>query len=157
MLVKIIAALIAIGLFAWARKATPAREKTGNQLENANNSSVDKEVIKVATFNIQTGKSNEGKRDISASADVLRNVDIAGIQEVYAPSFLNSLGIGKAQTLHLADQGAFAWLFSATRRRWFREHRGNSILSKLPTSDWRVHMLPDQSGKSFRTDEDNEE
>ncbi len=150
MLFKIVAALIVIGFFAWARKATPASEKTGRLLEDADNLSIDKDIIKVATFNIQTGKSNEGKRDISASADVLRHVDIAGVQEVYAPTLLNNLGVGMAQTQHLANRGQFAWLFSATRRRWFREHRGNSILSKLPTSNWQVHMLPDQSGKSFR-------
>lgn len=147
---KVLLLIIFVALIAWARKATPAGNKSGKHLENSPQRYWSPDVLKVATFNIQTGKSNDGKRDISASADVLKDVDLAGIQEVYAPSLLNFLGIGRQQSQSLAQHGGFAWLFNATRRRWLREHRGNALLSKLPVVEWRSEMLPDQSGKSFR-------
>ncbi len=141
----VIAALI------WARKATPAGNKAGNTLHTEYlTSKPTSNHFTVATFNIQTGKSNDGKRDISASAALLKDVDLAGIQEVYAPSLLNLLGHGQQQTEHLAKRGGFAWLFCATRRRWLREHRGNALLSKLDVLNWQTTMLPDQSGKSYR-------
>ena len=155
MLAKLLLVAIAVGILAWARKATPASNKSGNRFlgevsANERMESKDGETLTVASFNIQTGKSDQGRRDILASAKVLQNVDLAGVQEVYAPSLLNLVGLGKPQTQSLADYGGFAWLFSATRRRWLREHRGNAILSKLTVLNWRIEMLPDQSGKSYR-------
>ena len=146
-LVFIIAAL------AIARKSRPAGNKNGRSLIEDNrciNDSQQPELLQVASYNIQTGKSLSGKRNIMASAELIRALHVAGIQEVYAPSLLNLLGLGKPQTQSLADHGGFSYLFAATRRRWLREHRGNAVLSKLPVRDWRITMLPDQSNKSFR-------
>lgn len=155
MLFKILLIALLAGGLAWARNATPAHNKRGTGLlssesQGAKTASEAADHIKVATFNIQTGKSNEGKRNLLASADVLKDVDLAGVQEVYAPTLSNLLGLGAPQTQVLAKHGGFSWLFCATRRRWLREHRGNAILSKLKVHDWRIEMLPDQSGKSYR-------
>ncbi len=155
MLVKLFLFLFLVGGLVWARKSKPAHNKHGQEFFDSDlgkYGQVSNEVnqIKVATYNIQTGKSNEGKRNLSASAKVLKGVDIAGVQEVYAPSLMNLLGLGLQQTEVLARHGRFSWLFCATRRRWLREHRGNAILSKLKVHNWRIEMLPDQSGKSYR-------
>jgi len=150
MLYKLLVFLLLFAVLAWARKASPAGNKRGVSFNGTPSNISANDLLKVATFNIQTGKSNEGVRDINASAQVLQNVDLAGIQEVYAPSLLNLLGIGKQQAQVLADQGNFSWLFNATRRRWLREHRGNAILNRLPSLSWHTEMLPDQSGKSYR-------
>ena len=150
MLFKLLVFLLLFTVLAWARKASPAGNKQGVSFNGTPSDTSEKDLLTVATFNIQTGKSNEGVRDIHASAHVLQNVDLAGVQEVYAPSLLNLLGIGKQQTQVLADQGNFNWLFNATRRRWLKEHRGNAILNRLPALNWHTQMLPDQSGKSYR-------
>lgn len=150
MLVKLIAFVFLLVFLTWARKASPAGDKQGSSLCGPVPTDSDNDLLKVATFNIQTGKSNSGQRDVNASAVVLQEVDLAGVQEVYAPSLLNLLGLGKQQTQALADRGGFSWLFNATRRRWLREHRGNAILSRLPVLKWHTKMLPDQSGKSYR-------
>lgn len=155
MIAKLFLLVLIIGGLAWARKATPAHNKRGQGLLDNHSGghaqlSDEPNTIRVATYNIQTGKSDEGKRNLSASAGVLKGVDLAGVQEVYAPSLMNIFGFGLQQTEVLAQQGCFSWLFCATRRRWLREHRGNAILSKLKVHDWRVEMLPDQSGKSYR-------
>lgn len=149
--ISLVAAIIAI-----ARRSKPANNKIGSSLVSSPEQAIEPEVLKVATYNIQTGKSLDGKRKLLASAQVISEADLVGVQEVYAAGFDSFSGLDfnkgllAGQTECLASHGKFGWLFSATRRRWFREHRGNAILSKLPVSDWRIEMLPDTSGKSFR-------
>lgn len=151
MILRILVVAIVVGLLLAARKSKPADDKSGTAFNGVADQVVSesKELV-VATYNIQTGKSAEGKRNLLASAKVMAHADLVGVQEVYAPSWLNLLGLGVSQSEGLANYGGFSWLFCATRRRWLREHRGNAIMSKLPVSDWRVEMLPDQSNKSFR-------
>lgn len=159
-----ILSLAVIG-FLLIRKAQPAKDKSGNgfnpipkistKSKHRSKKAIDESIeqqplLKIATYNIQTGKSLHGHRDIHRSAEVIQSAHIVGVQEVYAPSWLNRLGLGVSQSEYLAANGGFSWLFCATRLRWLREHRGNALFSKLPISDWQIKMLPDQSGKSFR-------
>ena len=158
-------ALVALAfVFLIIRKARPASNKSGigfnNPIKDEPRAKVLDEskisrveqgpVLKVATFNIQTGKNLQGRRNIKCSAEVISAADLVGVQEVYAPSWLNHLGFGASQSEHLSIGGGFSWLFSATRRRWLREHRGNALFSKIEMSDWQIKMLPDRSGKSYR-------
>lgn len=145
---KLIVLLIVVAIVVIARKAKPAGEKSGHGFEGQLDTSYQPEYLKVASYNIQTGKSEQGKRDLMASAEVISKADLVGVQEVYGIGFDGLFTPNQAE--RLAEHGKFSWLFSATRMRWFREHRGNAILSKLAVSDWRVEMLPDTSGKSFR-------
>ena len=138
-----------------ARKPRPVPDRQGNGFNDSDktlsfNTEQEKKTLTVASYNVQTGKSLQGVRDISRAAAILAEVDLAGIQEVYAPSWVNKLGVGISQTAALAKPGSFAWLFTPTRFRWFRENRGNAILSKVPISSWQTRMLSDQSGISFR-------
>lgn len=139
--------LLVVGIIA--RKATPAKSREGSPI-NIEHAAQQSKVLQVASFNIQSGKSLEGKRDISRSAALLEKVHIAGVQEVCAAGWLNRFGISLSQTDSLTKGSKLAGVFAATRRRWFRDHRGNAILSGLPIESWRSIMLPDQSGKSFR-------
>lgn len=151
---KIIVVIIVVALIAVARKSTSAAGKKGSSLisNSANLTHRDSQtgVLKVATYNIQTGKNLNGKRNLTASAEVVASADLIGVQEVYGVGFDGALSLVSGQAERIASVGKFDWLFSASGRRWFREHRGNAILSKVPIDDWRVEMLPDQSGKSFR-------
>ena len=157
----IILSCIILTLLYAARKPRPAKDAEGasfNSFINDNKTVTNtaklnkgpKDTIVVASYNVQTGKSLEGKRDIKRSANVIQHVDIAGIQEVYALSWLNKLGIGTNQTNALASPGKFTWLFCPTRLRWLKENRGNAVLSKLPIKSWQIKMLPDQTNNSFR-------
>lgn len=156
-MIRALILIIIVILLLLARKSKPASNKEGqglpqvNQDTNANLASKEAtSILKVATFNIQTGKDLNGKRHLLGSAEVMAHADLVGVQEVYAPSLVNMAGIGLSQTEAVASYGGFGCLFAATRRRWLREHRGNAILSKVPVSDWKVEMLSDESGKSFR-------
>ncbi|MEM7358016.1 MAG: endonuclease/exonuclease/phosphatase family protein [Pseudomonadota bacterium] len=150
---KIIIALLVLVLLVVARKPRSASDKHGDsispalQVYEAPDPTLTE--LTVASFNIQTGKDIQGERDVSRSAAVLQAADIIGVQEVYAPSWLNRLGVGTAQAKVLAGD-YFAHLFAATRVRWFLEHRGNLLLSKVPVGQWQVSMLPDVTGSSFR-------
>ena len=112
----IIALVIALVLFA--RKSKPVNEKEGSKPEGVVDHSYQPELLNVATYNIQTGKSNDGKRNLTASAEVVSKADLVGIQEVYGTGFDGSFNTG--QTERLAKHGKFSWLFSATAMRWFR-------------------------------------
>jgi len=149
-MLRILLLIIVVAIVAMARKSKPAYDKIGHQLFGLPKPEAEPTQLKVATFNIQTGKNLQGHRNLLASAKVMAKADLIGIQEVYAPSVANLMGIGLSQTQKLADYGKFGWLFCATRRRWLKEHRGNAILSRVPVGDWRVEMLPDQSNKSYR-------
>ena len=147
---KIIFIILLIALVAVARKSRPAIDHSGTSLQVQATQAQEPEVLKVASYNIQTGKSLDGKRNLLASAGVIADTDLVGVQEVYATGFDGLLSLRSGQTERLADVGKFGWLFSATGQRWFRQHRGNAILSKISVGDWRIEMLPDQSGKNFR-------
>lgn len=155
MITKIFIFAVAILFLYIARRPLPVPNRQGTKFNDAKTtfdfSKPQKEkALTVASYNVQTGKSIEGVRNIRRAADVLSHVDIAGVQEVYAPSWTNKLGLGISQTETLAIKGNFAWLFCPTRYRWFRENRGNAILSKLPINAWQTLMLPDKTGISFR-------
>ena len=147
----LIAAAIIIFLVI-ARKPRPVADRNGNSFNNSSilTKETDKQQLIVATYNVQTGKNLQGQRNIHRAAEVVKEVDIVGIQEVYAKSWMNRFGLGICQTQALSVPGVFTWLFSPTRLRWFRENRGNAILSKLPVKSWQTIALPDQTGIRFR-------
>lgn len=140
-------------LFYIAYKARPAGNQTGNEINHPLSAHLEqpsKQSLCIGTYNIQSGKDINGKRDLSRAADVIQNCDIVGIQEVYAQTWLGRL-LGKgSQAQQLAEVNKMGWLFAATRRRWFREHRGNALLSKTSVKPWKVKMLPDNTGKQYR-------
>jgi endonuclease/exonuclease/phosphatase family metal-dependent hydrolase len=150
MLSQIVLVTLGVVLALFARKSRPAHDQSGSSLNNQSAAKQSPDLLRVATYNIQTGKSLHGKRNLSRSAEVLKHCDLAGVQEVYAPKLLNLFGIGRGQATRVASIGSFAWLFCPTRRRWLREHRGNLLLSKIPVVKWEIKMLPDQSGRSYR-------
>jgi len=145
---KLIIAVLVLALYVIARKARPAADQQGSAI-NPPTYPKEPEQLTVASFNIQSGKSAKSVRDISRSANAIIDADIVGLQEVLGASWLNKVGIGTNQSKHLAGE-RFGYLFAATRRRWFREHRGNALLSKLPITAWKIIMLSDKTGKQYR-------
>ncbi len=143
-------AIAVVVLILFARGVQPGKNQKGEQFNNQADRAKNAHSFKVATFNVQTGKNLQGDRDINRAAMTLKDVDLAGVQEVYAAGWLNKLGFGMPQTQALAASANFAHLFAATRFRWFREQRGNAALSQLPIRGWEVRMLPDKSRKSPR-------
>ena len=145
---------VIIAFILIARKSRCASSKHGDSINivksNTQEVSQESKTFTVATFNIQGGKNLSGNRDIRRASQAIKNADLVGIQEVYAPTYANRLSFGHSQTETLAQPGSFNWLFCATKRRWFRDFQGNALLSKLTTKDWSTTMLPHKVGKNFR-------
>jgi len=142
--------ILVLVVVAIARKPRTGINQSGSKFITPKEWLSEPSTLTVATFNIQTGKSLTGIRDISKSATTIAGADIVGVQEVYATNWLNEMGIGQTQANALTNNTSFGHLFASTRYRWFREHRGNLNLSKLPITKWDIVMLPDVTGKSFR-------
>lgn len=154
---SLIALLIALAFFFIAKKAHPIANRSGNGIADQPSNAImgNSTLLTVATFNIQTGKSADGVRNIQRAASLVNQQHLIGLQEVYAPGWLNRVGlekfgVGQSQLTALSQNKDFGKLLCAVRRRWFREQRGNAILSRLPISHWNIKALPDYTGKSFR-------
>ncbi len=153
MLSKILVALfIALIFFIIAKKSHPIADRSGTSIEGQDQQILNEQdkLLTVASYNIQTGKSINGVRNIHGAAGLIEDQHIIGIQEIYAPGWLNKLGFGQSQLETLIKNKPFGHLMAATRKRWFREQRGNAILSRLPVTRWSIHALPDYTGKSYR-------
>ena len=142
--------LVFVVLLGLARKPRPVENRQGGRIDASQESEINGQSLTVGTFNVQTGKDLNGRRDASRASSVMAGADLLGVQEVYGAGWLNKLGWGLSQTHQFSAAGKFSALFSPTRYRWLRENRGNLILSKLPIEHWVTTMLHDETGKSFR-------
>ncbi len=100
----------------------------------------------IGTFNIHGGRGLDGIRDLQRCAVELRNADIAALQEVHADTWFGR----PCQADSIAASLNIGWLFAPTRRRWFRDYRGNALLTRFPVTEWQSEPLVDISGHSFR-------
>ena len=93
----------------------------------------------VATYNIRRSKGNDGVRDISRSAGVLKkaDADIVGLNELSGTLFYGRVDQAE-QMARLLETG---WLFAATDDRWYQHYFGNGLLSRFPVTQWQVHPL----------------
>lgn len=97
--------------------------------------------LRVGTYNVQSGKGRDGIRDSARAASVITAADLVGLQEISGPSHIRQLSnITKAQGIYFPAE-----------TRWFREYRGNALLSRLPVRSWTVEPLPNPRHKGFRS------
>ncbi|MBN2022787.1 MAG: endonuclease/exonuclease/phosphatase family protein [Pirellulales bacterium] len=100
--------------------------------------------FRVAAFNIHRGKGPDGRRDLARSAECLRDVDLAGLNEVHG----TSVGGNQAEELgRLLDR---AWLFAPASRQWYVQQFGNAVLTRLPIQGWQRIPLPCRREPSHR-------
>lgn len=93
----------------------------------------------VATYNIRRSKGNDGIRDISRSAGVLKkaDADIVGLNELSGTLFYGRVD----QAQQMARLLATGWLFAPTDDRWYQHYFGNGLLSRFPAAQWQIHPL----------------
>ncbi len=103
----------------------------------------DAESLVVATYNIHGGKGVDGRRDLARAAKMLRDADVAALQEVRA-------GAGGDQAAAIARVNNKGWLFAPTLTRWFRDVRGNALISAFPAAEWRREPLVNIAGRRYR-------
>ena len=127
--------------------ARPTRPASGTTINSPSRWHAGSGTVNVATYNICGGRGLDGIRDISRAAGVLEQCDIAGLQELFAAGWFGA----SSHLENIARQNDAGWLFAATRSRWFREYRGNGLLSRFPVDKWYREPLVDESGHSYRS------
>ncbi|HXY34603.1 MAG TPA: endonuclease/exonuclease/phosphatase family protein [Planctomycetaceae bacterium] len=102
--------------------------------------------LRVATFNTHAGVGRDGIRDLGRTAEALKDLDIAALQEVRNPLF----GVGGPQVSDVAARLNMGWIFVPAERRWWHNHYGNALLTRLPLADYVRIPLPTPSRQRFR-------
>lgn len=107
------------------------------------------DVLRVATFNIHSGRGRDRRFDLARTAAVFSTPpDLLGLNEVRG-TWHESLG--RDQGAELGQRWGMQSAFVPTERRWWHDHFGNAILTRLPIT--QIHRLPlaGLRGKAFRT------
>jgi len=142
-LLLVVAIVLVITLYHFARQRTPVAPMQGESINSiaGNNTAAWSEPnanqIRVATYNIQRGKDISGNRDLSQTAEVIGKVDIAGLNEVRGPFFLDQ----RNQAEQLGRKLGMGWLFAPIQFEWFKVYLGNALLSKFPIDSWSTRPL----------------
>ncbi len=94
--------------------------------------------IRVASFNMHSGRGASGKEDLALAAKTAQGFDLVGYQEVYAsprpatPPQIGFIGQNLGQ----------AWLFAPSERQYWGDRFGNAVTTNLPVHDWQRDPLP---------------
>jgi endonuclease/exonuclease/phosphatase family metal-dependent hydrolase len=105
-----------------------------------------KSTFRIATFNIHGGEGPDGRFELRRTADVLRNFDLVGLNEVHGRYAWETVD----QSEWLGRELGTAWLFAPTEERWWHYRFGNALLCKMPVAGWQRLPLPSQYGRSYR-------
>lgn len=107
------------------------------------------DVLRVATFNIHSGRGRDRRSDLTRTAAVFSTPpDLLGLNEVRG-TWHESLG--RNQGAELGMKWGMQSAFIPTERRWWHDHFGNAMLTRVPIR--QIHRLPlaGLRGKAFRT------
>lgn len=146
LIIAVVLLLLAVVITAYMSQPAPAAsgrslEASGQPAVAANNGE-----FVVGCYNIHGGKGEDGRRDLKRCASVIDDADIVGLQEVHAATHF-----GRAcQLSALAGFTGMGSLFAPARTRWFRDFRGNGLLSRFAVEHWSREPLPDRSGRNYR-------
>lgn len=104
------------------------------------------ETLRIASFNIHSGKGHDGIIDLQRTELLLADCDLAGLYEVRNPAWNGDVNQG----VDLGRRLNMAAVFAATERHWWREHFGNALLSRVPLDAVQRLPLPGTRGKAYR-------
>jgi endonuclease/exonuclease/phosphatase family metal-dependent hydrolase len=98
--------------------------------------------LRIGTWNIHGGTGVDDRRDLGRIAAGLRDLDIAGLNEVHGAWFWEKAD----QAELLGGQLHCGWLFAPAVRQWYHYDFGNALLSRFPVVRWRRIPLDDSDG-----------
>lgn len=104
------------------------------------------DVLRIASFNIHSGKGTDGQMELSRVATELADVDFAGLYEVRS----TPPGHFPHQAAELGELLGMRSVFLATEHRWWRDHFGNALLTSRPILGLQRIPLIGTRGKAFR-------
>lgn len=143
----LIAALLFAGVvIAWGSDRQPAdvtRPVDWYRSSTAGYEPPRTDVLRIASYNIHGGKGRDGQVDFRRIARDLQDIDLAALYEVRGHPLSSQANIlGEVAGLNAA--------FLATERRWWHDHIGNAVLTKLPVEIVTRIPLVNTRGKAFR-------
>ncbi len=137
----LVGGLAIVGISAWLGSwRFPAGAAAGTNLHAAAALGTARQagVIRVATWNIHSGRGRDGVVDLGRVAQRLAGYDFVGLNEVRGAYAW--WGTDQAETLGRSVN--CAWLFLPCERRWGRDDFGNGALSARPAAGWTRLPLP---------------
>lgn len=139
--------IVPLGLLLWGMYPRPVEGQDGRGGDESHLVGPIRtaSTVRVATFNTQGGRGTDGRRDLSRVAGDLQGVNIAALQEVH------DSWLAPRQLDRLAARLSRVALAAPARRRWFRNHRGNALLSTHPVGRWsRTRLHDGPPGQRFQ-------
>ena len=140
----ILTILILSAVLVWSAVPSRATARSGvlDLIPNSDSQRSTKS-LQVATYNIHGAKGVDGIRDLNRTAQAIRGADIIALQEVRSCWKSN-------QAEQIGTAIGLGYLFIPTVRRWFRNYRGNGLLTRFPVRHWQTHLLPNLTGHRYR-------
>ena len=102
--------------------------------------------LRIATFNIHSGRGVDGEENLGRTAAVMRGFDLIGLNEVRGPDWLRRT----SQAEELGAQLGMASIFGPSERRWYITSFGNGLLSRFPILSWRSRPMRVNGKTSYR-------
>lgn len=147
LLLAVVLAVGAVAGYAASRRSgtgpAAGRDLYGQALRPAEQ----RTTLRIATFNIHSGRGINGLRDLSRTAQCLGEIclDVVALQEVRG----NRLA-GDNQARYLAERLQMAWLYAPAERRWYWLEFGNALLAAAAVQSWQRIVLPRPSAADHR-------
>ncbi len=102
--------------------------------------------FRIGTFNIHGGKGTDARCDLKHIAFCLQDLDLVGLNEVHG----DWRGLRRNQADALGRRLHMQAFFVPTERRWWHDHFGNGVLTRVAlTNVQRIPLLGTQD-KKFR-------
>ena len=138
--------LLVAAVLLWGYLPTPTAPAAGTALYGNAIRSSTRPTLRIATFNIHSGKNLTGQFSLDKTAAVLKGFDLIALNEVRGKAILQD--VDQAQVL--GEKLNMQWLFAPTENRWWHESFGNGVLSAVSVLDWRRVPLAGSFGRGKR-------
>ena len=142
--------LAVVGLLVWnGSRITPA-DPTERLALNGNygtHQTLPQKTFRIGAMNIQGGKGLDARRDLGRIAVCLQGLDLVGLNEVHGGGWC---GLCQNQADKLGEQLYMQSLFAPTERRWWHNHFGNGVLTRVALKNVQRIPLAGTQDKKFR-------
>src|SRR4051812_5320445 len=138
--------LLLAGVLLWGYVPTPTGPMAGTVLSGNAIRATTRPTLRVATFNIHSGKNVAGQFSLQKTAGVLQGFDLIALNEVRGKNLLTD----EDQAQVLGEKLHMQWLFAPSENRWWHEDFGNGVLCTVSVLDWRRVPLVGSFGRGKR-------
>ena len=145
MLLLLVAIVLAVIVWQVSLRR-PAGPASGQSLSETASNQMDRQTLRVGTFNIHSAKGVAGKIDLDRIAQKLEGLDLVGLNEVRGS--LPWRQVNQAQLL--GEKLEMPFLFAPSEKRWGMDYFGNGLLCSLPVTNWLRIPLPGVAKKRLR-------